>query len=111
MKKDVYAKTRFYDGHRKKIMLDSASGHARIAKVSLVQNWKRFAMAKESVIDTDYRKCPVCPHCGHEHEEWWDFEICGEEVVQVECRSCEYEYEIYPHVSYTFSTFKLEDET
>lgn len=51
-------------------------------------------------------KEPVCPHCGHEcnvsDNEWWELYEEGEH--EVTCPSCDQDFTVSTHVSYSFST-------
>ena len=38
--------------------------------------------------ETQYTWCPVCPYCGHEHDDAEGWEV-DEHDTEVECESCE----------------------
>jgi len=55
-------------------------------------------------IDHEYTRDIVCPHCGHKHDHC-DLEVYGEESSEgVECGECEKSFDIYGHLSQSFST-------
>ena len=55
---------------------------------------------------------PVCPHCGHKDKDWGDRSEpwVDEDIVQMECGSCEQEYTAYCSVQIWFTTAKTEDD-
>lgn len=55
---------------------------------------------------------PKCPHCGHlydinDHEAWGLYE---EGPHEIECPSCDLEYDVTVNVSCTYSTDEQEDD-
>jgi len=56
---------------------------------------------------------PKCPHCGVTHpiseNEWWRLYEDGEH--EVACPSCDEDFTVSTHVSYSFSTETQEEET
>ena len=54
-------------------------------------------------IDHSYTSKIVCPHCGHQYDHW-DLEIYGEETETIECGECEKEFDVFGHLSQSFST-------
>lgn len=58
-------------------------------------------------VDTDHTDYPVCPHCGHVHEEW---ECRGEgEEEDTPCDACESLMDVSTHISISYSTTKAPD--
>lgn len=55
--------------------------------------------------DTRYTDKPVCPHCGHEQKDDWEFPDEGE----VYCGECEKEFHLYRMVTWSYVTSKNED--
>ena len=56
--------------------------------------------------DTRYTEEPICPHCGKQFEDAYEFFEWGEECVQTECGSCEEKVIISRHETITYSTKK-----
>src|ERR1035437_6197215 len=63
-------------------------------------------------IATAYEREPVCPHCGHEHRDaWeWDFGTGMEGEATFECDHCEKEFVCSREVEVTYSTRKVENK-
>jgi uncharacterized Zn finger protein len=62
---------------------------------------------EEDEIDTAYNDDPVCPHCGHEHED--AHEMAGDhdgEKTQHDCDDCGESFIMTTHITYTYSTCK-----
>ena len=60
---------------------------------------------------------PVCPHCGHQHIDAWDWEFGPgiEGDTETECGECEKPFHVFRHAHITYSTIpivpiKKEDE-
>jgi len=57
-------------------------------------------------IDHEHTKKIVCPYCGYNYDHW-DLEIYGEgEVNGIDCVECEKVFNVYGHLSQSFSTKK-----
>jgi len=54
-------------------------------------------------IDHEFTKCVVCPHCGYEELESWEWGDDGER----ECSECEKRYAWDKQIDIKFSTSKL----
>lgn len=58
-------------------------------------------------IDTYRTDVPVCPHCGHKDEEWWDGRSGDiEDGWEATCGACEREYSVSVRTIIYFSTDK-----
>ena len=56
----------------------------------------------------EYTDNVVCAHCGHEHEEWWEFHLDTDgSTDKVTCHSCNKEFEVTVDVSYSFTSEKI----
>jgi DNA-directed RNA polymerase subunit RPC12/RpoP len=55
-------------------------------------------------IDTDYTDEIVCPHCGYEYSDSWEFDGYSDTI---ECSSCGEGFEYTRDVSVTYSTQKV----
>jgi hypothetical protein len=62
--------------------------------------------------ETDNQYFPVCPHCGHVDQNWWDGSkgCCDGDAWVDECRNCEKEYDVLFEVIYYFTTGKIKEE-
>ena len=47
---------------------------------------------------------PICPHCGYNIVNYWDFSWDAQEYIEVDCPSCEEEITIYVTMNPTFDT-------
>jgi len=55
-----------------------------------------------SDIDTDYTDSPVCPACGHVHEDW---QCAGDgDEDDCECEECGESMDVSTHMSISYST-------
>jgi len=52
-------------------------------------------------IDHEWTSFPVCPHCGHEHRDAWEW---GDDNEDSECESCDRIFHAYRHVDITWDT-------
>lgn len=59
---------------------------------------------KQPTIDHHYTDEAVCPHCGHEHSDTWEWQD-----GKHECAECEQPFELERHVEATYSTEKWVD--
>ncbi len=50
--------------------------------------------------DTDYTNYPVCPYCGHEHDDY----VYAEGSEDYDCEACGEEFSIEPDVEITYTT-------
>jgi len=53
-----------------------------------------------------YTDKPVCPHCGHEHHDVWEWFRLGQECATHECDNCGREFDCSQHVEVSYSTSK-----
>lgn len=53
-----------------------------------------------------YQPYIVCPYCGHLHTDTWEFDIDEDRREDIECESCEREFECEKHVRISYSTFE-----
>ena len=63
----------------------------------------------DNEIDHEYTKLAVCPYCGHEHQDSWEF---GDEDKVIECENyeCEKDFFLGVYVSVKYSTSKIEGQ-
>lgn len=47
----------------------------------------------------------VCPHCGHEHSDSWDF-FSDSNTIEIECDRCEKEFGCERDFTTTYNTWK-----
>ena len=52
--------------------------------------------------DTEYTDEAICPWCGYEHKDSWEF-LDGE----AECESCSRPFSVSKYVSVTYSTNRI----
>lgn len=59
--------------------------------------------------ETQYTTYPVCPYCGYEHPDaWeWDFGAGTEGNTEIECDNCEKEFFVSRMVEVSYSTRKI----
>ncbi len=50
--------------------------------------------------DTDYTNNPVCPYCGHEHDDY----VYAEQSEDYDCESCGESFFIEPDVQVSYTT-------
>lgn len=62
---------------------------------------------KDEKIYTDSTDKPICPHCGHEHTDTWEWE--GEDFEYSECESCEEVFHAWKHISISWTTNKVDE--
>jgi hypothetical protein len=56
--------------------------------------------------ETQYAWRPVCTHCGHEHDDGWEWNV-DEHGTEVECESCEKSFICTRIVSVEYCTEKI----
>lgn len=61
-------------------------------------------MSGEREFDTDYTDKPVCPHCGEEFEDGWEWAATE---TDTECDACEKPFHVRPDYSVSYTTTKL----
>jgi DNA-directed RNA polymerase subunit RPC12/RpoP len=62
-------------------------------------------------IDHEYTREPVCPHCGHKMRDAWELGSSDGEENTVECGKCDKEYVVITHISVSYSTSIVLDDT
>lgn len=60
-----------------------------------------------SEINYNWTDAPICPYCGHEHTDWWEF-VEDDADGELNCYSCDREFGYEVTVIRTFSTEKKE---
>ncbi len=60
--------------------------------------------------DCDYTDEIVCPYCGYEQSDNWEFVDEDEECQEYDCQSCEKRFNFTVHKSITFSATCMEGE-
>jgi ATP-dependent Zn protease len=58
-------------------------------------------------IDHDYTDEIVCPYCGCEFSDSYEFD---DDSGTMECYECEKEFEYYRHIEVTYCTYELTEE-
>ena len=53
-------------------------------------------------IDTEWTDAPVCPHCGHEHRDWWEW--LDDEDGEHDCDNCGRVFRWSQYIRIKFST-------
>ena len=57
-------------------------------------------------MDTEYTSTPICPHCGHAHDDWIDWFRDGNLHCEgAICDECGHGFEISMHISHSFTTW------
>jgi len=56
---------------------------------------------KTSEINTRGTDDPICPHCGHEQSDAWEF---TDVVHEHECYACEKTFDIVRNITVTYTT-------
>ena len=59
--------------------------------------------------DTDYKDDIVCPYCGYEFTDSWEFNDTQDEQ-HVECCECGKEFFLYVNISVDYTTRKKKDQ-
>lgn len=57
-------------------------------------------------MDTQHRDYPICPHCGHEHKDAWEWEFGPglEGDTETECGECDKPFFVARHATITYTT-------
>lgn len=55
----------------------------------------------------DYKNEPVCPHCGEEVKDAWDYGFEEDRQTEIQCPNCEKEFWVIANVTITYSTGKI----
>ena len=63
-------------------------------------------MSKE--FDTEFRDDIVCPYCGYEFTDSWEYNDTQDEQ-KVDCHDCGKEFLLYMHVTIDYSTYKKKE--
>lgn len=58
-------------------------------------------------MNTDYQWRPVCPHCGHVHQNAWEWPFDIGEELEHECGRCGEPFVCERQVEVTYSTRKV----
>jgi len=62
----------------------------------------------DSKIDHDHTNELVCPYCGYEFTDSWEFNDTQDEQ-HVECHDCGKEFLLYVHISVDYTTRKKKE--
>lgn len=65
-------------------------------------NVKLISIDRED-IDSEYTDDVVCPYCGYEHSDSWEF---SDDCCDIQCCFCENTFEMVRNVSVTYSSSK-----
>ena len=57
-------------------------------------------------IDLDYTDEPVCPHCGAEMADAWEYQLLDGDSEVVDCGRCGQQYKMTRNIDVTYSTAK-----
>ena len=60
-----------------------------------------------TAIDHRYTENIVCPYCGHEHSDSYEYRPGEEDIGLVECEHCEREFMATRIVSITYTTVEV----
>jgi uncharacterized Zn-finger protein len=62
--------------------------------------------------DTEYQDFAICPHCGNEHRDAWEWDLGGgiEGEGEVNCEECDKEFSVSRMVEITYTTRKLKSK-
>ena len=50
----------------------------------------------------------VCPHCGFEYSDSWEFHLNNDNQQEIECCECQKSFYMIPEFSVHYSTYKME---
>jgi transcription elongation factor Elf1 len=64
-----------------------------------------------SEIKHRYTRNMVCPYCGHENMNSWDYMSGEEDLGEVECGECGKDYEAQRIVTVEYKTEKIDEES
>lgn len=70
------------------------------------------AVTGSEFVDTEHRDWPMCPKCGHEHINAWEWDLSGgflEGDGHVECGGCGREFQVIRHVTVSYSTRDIQN--
>ncbi len=60
---------------------------------------------------TEDTSSPLCPYCGYEIEDWYDYSELGRgENTEIICSNCEKEYEVEPIHDITFNNARIDQK-
>jgi|APSaa5957512535_1039671.scaffolds.fasta_scaffold639239_1 hypothetical protein len=66
-------------------------------------------MAKKfSELDLWANPRPMCPHCGYEIVDAWDWDLRQEDWVEIDCPDCEEPFNVQMLVEVTYTTAPLD---
>ena len=58
-----------------------------------------------SEFDTEYTDNVICPYCGYEDRDSWEY---GQDDFETKCSSCGKEMSVTRNISISYSSWKLE---
>jgi hypothetical protein len=61
-------------------------------------------VAARDDIDHDYTQEIVCPHCGEEHGDSWEYNLGDSDTIEVECEECSEPFYATCCIEVTYST-------
>jgi hypothetical protein len=60
--------------------------------------------------DTDYQRYPVCPYCGYNHRDAWEWPFDGaEDDLDHDCASCDKPFRCSRNIIVEYSTKPIEE--
>lgn len=62
-------------------------------------------------MDTEYTKRIICPYCGYEDHDSWEFLSEGPEYGTWTCSDCGKDFYVEVHTTYLFTTTEMKNET
>jgi hypothetical protein len=66
--------------------------------------------APNEVPDTEYTIDPVCPYCGAEQSDAWEWELDEGEAEERGCEACERRFKVEVFRTTRYTTWRPEDE-
>lgn len=59
-------------------------------------------------IETEFTPLPVCPYCGHEVSDAWEYR---NDEFEHECSNCEKRFTVTRDLDVTYCTFKIDEKS
>lgn len=56
--------------------------------------------------DTNFKDSIICPHCGHEQQDTWEWELNDDDLNKERCQKCDKEFYVEVHVIVNYTTTK-----